>query len=130
MKVLRRPPSLRVPRNGNVVRLTYKAMPKREVEATVSGRGLSLSDFKDGSRGGVVDDSSTKAKTVWKIPGRLSHMSAVSSNVLRPHLGLSRDLLAERSFALRTRPNRQSRPKVRPSLLFRINAKGGVGKVS
>jgi hypothetical protein len=42
---------------------TYKATPKWNVYVMVSGRGLSLSGFKDGSRGGVVD-SSMKAKTV------------------------------------------------------------------
>jgi len=42
---------------------TYKAMPKWKAYVMVSGRGLSLSGFKDGSRGGVVD-SSMKAKTV------------------------------------------------------------------
>lgn len=42
---------------------TYKAMPKWNVYVMVYGRGLSLSGFKDGSRGGVVD-SSMKAKTV------------------------------------------------------------------
>lgn len=34
---------------------TYKAMPKWNAYVKVSGRGLSLSGFKDGSRGGVID---------------------------------------------------------------------------
>jgi hypothetical protein len=59
MKVLHHPPRL----DANGVMLTYKAMPKRKAYVMVSGRGLSLSGFKDGSRGGVVD-SSMKAKTV------------------------------------------------------------------
>jgi hypothetical protein len=49
--------------SSNVVMPTYKAMPKWKAYVMVSGRGLSLSGFKDGSRGGVVD-SSMKAKTV------------------------------------------------------------------
>jgi hypothetical protein len=48
---------------ANGVMPTYKAMPKWKAYVMVSGRGLSLSGFKDGSRGGVVD-SSMKAKTV------------------------------------------------------------------
>jgi hypothetical protein len=42
-------------------------MPKWKVDVRVSGRGLSLSGFEDGSRGGVID-ASMKAETVWKIP--------------------------------------------------------------
>ena len=65
MKVLHHPPRqvtlALLP--ANVVMPTYKAMPKWKAYVMVSGRGLSLSGFKDGSRGGVVD-SSMKAKTV------------------------------------------------------------------
>ena len=65
MKVLLHPPrQVTLARlDANVVRPTYKAMPKWKAHVMVSGRGLSLSGFEDGSRGGVVD-SSMKAKTV------------------------------------------------------------------
>jgi hypothetical protein len=39
----------------NEVTLTYKAMPKWNAYVMVVRRGLSLSAFEDGSRGGVVD---------------------------------------------------------------------------
>ena len=65
MKVLLHPPrQVTLTRlDANVVRPTYKAMPKWKAHVMVFGRGLSLSGFEDGSRGGVVD-SSMKAKTV------------------------------------------------------------------
>lgn len=96
---------------GNVVRPTYKTKSKGKVDAMVSGRGLSLSDFEDGSRGGVVD-SSMKAKTVWKIPWRTRNMSAVSLKVLRPHYGLTHELLVGRSITLRTRPKMLDRQRI------------------
>ena len=50
--------------HANVVTPTYKATPKWNAYVMVSGRGLSLSGFKDGSSGGVVGLAPMKAKTV------------------------------------------------------------------
>lgn len=65
MKVLLHPPKSQCGsrKENNGVKLTYKATPKWKVYVKVSGRGLSLSGFEDGSRGGVVDVS-MKAETV------------------------------------------------------------------
>ena len=56
---------------------SLKAMLKWKAYVKLSGRGLSLSGFKDGSRGGVVD-ASIKAKTVLEdsLKGNC-HMNAV-----------------------------------------------------
>lgn len=73
---------------ANVVKLTYKATPKWKVYVKVSGRGLSLSGFEDGSRG-VVIDLSMKAETVLEdsLNGKSHERSQLEYSMATSRLG-------------------------------------------